>query len=116
MKEQAIKKLDTELEAAAGKGGAAGAVAKDTARVLKSFCEKYEEFAEAVVKSEKSLAECCEYTVKDCGSSISDAEVFARAARFYMPDAEVKAEITLILPQVAKAPGKVLSLNLEDFI
>lgn len=80
------------------------AVSADVCRVLTMFCEQEEEFAQAVVQSDKKVEECIEYTVKDAVNSISDLEVYKRAAEFYFPGAKVQMRLTIDLIGDAAAP------------
>lgn len=56
---------------------------------LAEFCEQEDEFAQSIVQSDKTFDECIEHTVKGVTWSISDREVYNRAANFYFPGAEV---------------------------
>ena len=67
--EQAIKKLSEDPKKLSQK---ADAVKGAVIRQLKSFCKQNSEFAQAVVQSKGTVADCLERTVKGCGSSISD--------------------------------------------
>lgn len=86
--ESAIEKIEKELKSFKG-GNKAKAVSGHVAANLKSFC-KNAQFAAAVIKSEKTLSDCCEEIMKKVGDSISDIEVYRRAAKFYFPGAVVK--------------------------
>lgn len=71
----------------------AGAVRK----ALEDFCYQEPEFAQAIVQG-GSFKDCMAAVAKGVGSSISDSEAFARAARFYFPGSKVKVvmEIDLV--------------------
>jgi hypothetical protein len=102
-KEQAFKKLDEEYKKAklSQKGKA---VSGDVLFRLKKFCEQENEFAQAIVQTDKTISDCIAYTVKGCGSSISDFEVYAKAAEFYFPGAKVHMTLALDLVGDAAAP------------
>lgn len=66
------------------------------ARVISSFVAKAliefsrdETFGAEVMKSEKTLTDCCEEIVKGVGNSISDGAVYTKAAQYYMPNSTV---------------------------
>lgn len=67
---KAQDKLSQELSAAK-LGKYAQAVAKPTLETLKIFCEQNEEFAQAVLQTNRTFAECAENAVKGAGGSIS---------------------------------------------
>jgi hypothetical protein len=71
----------------------AGAVRK----ALEDFCRQEPEFAQAIVQG-GSFKDCMAAVAKGVGTSISDSEAFAKAARFYFPGSKVKVvmEIDLI--------------------
>lgn len=82
------EKLDAEKKKF--KGGTPASAIKDSVyTTLIYFCEKEPEFAQAVEQSDKTLSDCCEACVKGCGNSISDLEVYKRAAKFYFETADV---------------------------
>ena len=83
----AVEKIDKELKDFKG-GNKEKAVSSHVAKTLKSFC-KNSMFGDAVLKSIKTLSDCCHEVMKGVGSSISDIEVYRRAARFYFPGAKV---------------------------
>ena len=72
--------------------------------MLRKFCEQEEEFAQAIVQSDKNIDDCIEYTVKDCGSAISDLDVYKKAAEFYFPGAKVQLTFVIDLVGDAAAP------------
>ena len=75
---KAQDKLSQELSAAK-LGKYAQAVAKPTLEVLKTFCEQNEEFAQAVLQTDRTFAACGENAVKGVRESISDIEVYYTA-------------------------------------
>lgn len=94
--EQACVKLDSEIKGAklSQKGNA---VKSSVIAVLKMMCKQEEEFAQAIVQTEKTAAGCIEKTVAGCGQSVSDIEVYKRAAAFYFPGAKVHMILALDL-------------------
>lgn len=106
----ATAKLDAELKAFKG-GRKEAAVSSHVATTLKQFC-KNEQFAMAVANCKKNLSACCEEIMKSVGTSISDIEVYRRAAKFYFPGSVVKFSMEIQIDGVstaAEAPTDVLS-------
>jgi hypothetical protein len=87
VREKAIKKINDELKSLVG-GRKEKAVSTYVAKTLKDFC-KEEDFAQAVVSSEKTISDCCKKIMEKCGNHISDFEVYKKAAQFYFPKAKV---------------------------
>lgn len=94
MLDKAVKKLDRKPEMLSQK---AKAVSDGVRGALIEFCKQNSEFAQAVAQSKKSVAECLEYVVKDCGSCLSDITAYERAARFYFAGAKVHFQMILDL-------------------
>lgn len=91
----ALERLKKEAGTASGQKekAMAGAVRK----ALEDFCRQEPEFAQAIVQG-GSFKDCMASVAKGVGSSISDSEAFARAARFYFPGSRVRVvmEIDLV--------------------
>ena len=94
--EQACAKLDSEIKGAklSTKGNA---VKSSVIAVLKMMCGQEEEFAQAIVQTDKTADKCIEHTVAGCSQSVSDIEVYKRAAAFYFPGAKVHMILALDL-------------------
>ena len=109
--EQAKKKLTEEEKNF--KGNQCGQVVyKDLAKTLTQFCEE-EWFAEAVLKSNKTLSDCCQTILSDVRTGISDVETYKRAVEFYVPGSTVKCQLSVCRNwDNAREPaaGNVLSL------
>jgi hypothetical protein len=60
----------------------AAVIAEPTAKALHGFCKQSEEFARAVVETDKTFQDCLETITKGIGSSISDIEVYQKAVEF----------------------------------
>lgn len=73
------------------------AVACDTAKALKLFCEQEPEFEQAVEQSGKSFQECLDNVCEKIGSSISDLEAYTKAVKFYFSTAVVHFHMTIDL-------------------
>lgn len=110
---KAIERIEKELKEMKG-SSKANAVSKETGQALISFCKQDEEFARAVVQSDKSFGEACEYAVKDCKNSISDIEVYRRAVEFYFPGATIEMNMTIDLCGAVKANKTVINLSFSD--
>ena len=124
----AAEKIKSELSGA--KLSAKGkAVAPAVSEALATFCAQNAEFAQAVEQSAKTAAECVESTVKNCGGSISDIEVYRKAVQFYFEGATVHFNMSIDLgdegfsnipehseqtPETTAAGG--LSLSLDDLL
>ena len=90
----------------------AQAVAPFVADSLLVFIDENEVFAGAIANSDKTLNECCSEITKGAGQYLSDLEVYKRAVKFYFPDADLKCEMKVVLPD----EGKKFNLSLESFI
>lgn len=115
-KDEAIKKLkDDRFE---GKYKMVTDAVRDA---LISFCEQDEEFAQAIVQSDKGLRECIDAVLKKHGSCISDLEVYRKAVEFYFPGATVKMQLTVQVNPYENADkeektASVIELDLDDLI
>ena len=69
----------------------------DIKKTLKDFCNQNEEFALAVLQTDKTIQQCVEHTVKDVKQSISDVEVYSKAVEFYFPGATIRFSMTIDL-------------------
>lgn len=73
------------------------AVAEAVMNALSNFCRQNGEFEQAVLQSDKTVIDCIEHTVKNCGSSISDLDVYRKAVQFYFKGADVHMKLTIDL-------------------
>lgn len=97
----AIERIDNESKEY--KGGKYGQVVYTyVANALREFCRQNELFAEAVVKTKRGFSDCVNTIMKGCGNSISDIEVYRRAAKFFFPDSEVEFLMTIKLGEFPK--------------
>ncbi len=114
--QQAIEKLKAELKTFTG-GTNEKAVSQSVAETLQMFCEQDDEFAQAIVQSNKTLSDCCKAIMTKVGNSISDIEVYKRAVRFYFSAADIQFKMTIDLcGNIGEtAPkGKVIELSFDD--
>ena len=117
-KSQAIEKLNKEEEAF--KGDSHGqCIYKAVAAALRDFCAQDDEFAQAVVQTDKTLSDCMKEVTKGAGSVLSDIDAYRRAAKFYFSTADVRFTMQIDLcgdldAGEAAQRGKVINLTLED--
>lgn len=79
------------------KGQKQKAVSSYVADALNTFCEQEQEFEQAIEQSGKTFQECLDSIVEGTGNSISDLEVYAKAAKFYFSIAAVHFNMTIDL-------------------
>ena len=103
-KDEAIERIKTEAEGLKSLSPQGNAVSKDVCNVLIMFCEQDDEFAQAIVQTDKTLKDCIEYTVKGVRNSISDLDVYKRAVEYYFPGATVHMTLTIDLIGSTAAP------------
>lgn len=121
MIERVKEKLENEMREK-GLGSHAAAVRPAVHAQLLAFAEQDEEFAQAILDSDKTLNDCCKACVEGCGSSISDLEVYRRMAAFYFPGATVEMSLTINLSGEAEKSSlssykkKAVVLNLFDVL
>ena len=81
---------------------------RPVARALASFVED-SEFADAVVaKGDTGFSECLKAVTKGIGTSISDIEVYRRAANFYFPGCGVRFKMEIDLTAGANGRNDLL--------
>lgn len=110
----AAEKLDAELKAAKKLTSKGQAVSSAVVQALKDFCAQNSEFERAVLDGE-SVDKCIESTVKNAGSSISDLEVYNKAAGFYHKGATVKMTPTIDLGDEGYSNDKI-ELGLDSLL
>lgn len=114
-REQAIEKLGNERKSFKSGDRKASAVKDDVAYTLETFCQQDEEFAQAVVQTDKTLSDCCTEIMKGTGNSVSDLEVYKKAVNFYFPGADIKMTMEIdLIGSAAKPQGKVIKLSIDD--
>lgn len=116
--EKAVSKLDTEFKSAKldRYGNVVGKPVLDT---LKDFCRQNEEFAQAVLQSDKTIQQCIKHTTKDVKQSISDIEVYRKAVEFYFPGATVRFSMTIYLGDEGFSNAELennISLSLDSLL
>ncbi len=120
---KAIEKIEGGLSSV--KGPKEGVVKRPVADALICFCRQQEEFAQAVVQSEKTFADCVAYVVKGCGNALSDIEAYRKAVGFWFPGAVVDMVLTIrmsefeepaaeAVPEAEEKPKKAKSQTTGD--
>lgn len=103
------------------------AVAPKTAKALMEFCEQEPEFEQAIEQSGVDFQCCLDKVIKGVGESISDLEVYTKAAKFYFSTATVHFRMTIDLsgenghtePPITMTqskPKSSLSLSLDELL
>ena len=98
------------------------AIALETAQALRSFCEQEPEFAQAIEQSGRSFQDCLDSIAKGVGSSISDLDVYSKAAAFYFPGAKVHFRMELDLvgdadkPEAPSPDKSTLSMTFDSLL
>ena len=101
--EEAREKLRKELPGITG--NKEGAIKQAAMDALVNFAGQDEEFAQAIVQGGK-FSDCMKAVCKGIGTSISDLEVYSRAAAFYFPGCKVRFEMHLDLVGDADTVGE----------
>lgn len=96
---EAINKIKRELNTFKG-DQCANVMKERCAEVLMDFCQQNEEFAQAVVQTDKTLSDCIgaivkKYTGKVKTEGISDFEAFRAMVQFYFPTAGIHIEMSV---------------------
>lgn len=90
----AVEKIKNETEEF--KGNKYGKVIyKEVSKQLINFCEQESGFAEVVLKTKRTLSDCCAECMKGVTDGLSDKETYERAVKFYYPDSKVQMLLTL---------------------
>ena len=121
--EEAIAKIEGGI--AAVKGQKENVVKRPVADALISFCRQQEEFAQAVVQSEKTFADCVAHVLKGCGNALSDIEAYRKAVGFWFPGAVVDMVLTIrmsefeepakeAVPETVETPKKAKSQTIGN--
>ena len=103
------------------------AVAPETAKALMEFCKQEPEFEQAIEQSGVDFQCCLDKVIKGVGESISDLEVYTKAAKFYFSTAAVHFHMTIDLsgdnghtePPITMTkskPKSSLSLSLDELL
>lgn len=71
------------------------AVNSAVANALKDFCEQSEEFARAIVETDKSYDDCLLTICKGLGQSVSDFDLYTKAVQFWFPSAVIEYKMKI---------------------
>lgn len=87
-------------------------IQENVAAAMDIFCKQESKLAEAIIKSDKTFADCCKNILSDTKAEqyISDEKAYARAVKFYMPDAEIEFSMTI------KTPSGTGRISLMDLL
>lgn len=80
------------------------------------FCEQSEDFAEAVMQEDKSLAGCIR-SLKLPGRGLgycSAFDVYRMAAQYFFLEADVELSMKISMPAKRQTSAKILDLKFED--
>lgn len=96
MIEQAKNKLKEENKNLKSSGQKEKAIAPSVFKTLLSFCNQ-EVFSQAVLEDEKNFGDCLKHIVKGTGNSISDLDVYKKAASYYIPNAGIEFKMIMTI-------------------
>ena len=96
MIEQAKNKLKEENKNLKNSGQKEKAIAPSVLKTLLSFCDQ-EVFSNAVLEEEKNFSDCLKHIVAGTGNSISDLDVYKKAASYYIPNAGIEFKMIMTI-------------------
>lgn len=62
---------------------------------LIGFCEQDKRFAKVLLKTKRTLSDCCKYCLEGVTTAISDIDTYRRAVQFYFPNSEISMNMTI---------------------
>ena len=71
------------------------AVNNAVSQTLRAFCEQSEEFARAIVESDKTYDDCLTTICKGLGQSISDFDLYTKAVQYWFPGAVIEFKMLI---------------------
>lgn len=94
------------------------AVNSAVADALREFCGQSEEFARAVVESDKTYQDCLTAICKGLGQSISDFDLYTKAVQFWFPGAVIEYKMTIRMSEyeLEEEPKTDISLSLDSLL
>lgn len=93
------------------------AVNSAVADALREFCGQSEEFARAVVESDKTYDDCLTAICKGLGQSISDFDLYTKAVQFWFPGAVIEYKMTIRMSEYElEEPKTDISLSLDSLL
>ena len=108
---KAVEKIEGGLSSV--KGQKENVVKRPVADALISFCRQQEEFAQAVVQSEKTFADCVAHVVAGCGNALSDIEAYRKAVGFWFPGAVVDMVLTIRMSEFEEPEKEAVPETVE---
>lgn len=96
MIEQAKSKISEESKNLKGIGQKEKIIAPSVLKILLCFCDQ-EVFANAVLEEEKNFNDCLKHIVAGTGNSISDLDVYKKAASYYIPNAGIEFKMIMTI-------------------
>lgn len=111
-REQAVEKLTAEYGEFKG-DRYQKYLKKPVFEQLIDFCQKNEEFAQAVAQG-GTFADCMDVVSKGVGEYMPDCEAYRRAAAFYFAGATVVMELRIQL-EPAETDSRDIVIDLSDF-
>lgn len=98
-------------------------VAEPVAQALHGFCRQSEEFARAIVETDKTFEDCIETITKGIGSAVSDIEIYQKAVEYYFSGAKIEFKMTIRMseyetekPEPIHKPKKKIDLSLDSLL
>ena len=98
-------------------------VAEPVAKALHGFCRQSEEFARAIVETDRTFEDCLLTITKGIGQALSDIDTYQRAVEFYFPGAKIEFKMTIRMseyetekPEPIHKPKKKIDLSLGSLI
>lgn len=91
---KAVAKINSETKDFSG-NQKAKIIHTYVSNALINFCKQNEKFAEVVLKTKRTLSECCKYCLEGVTTSISDIDTYRRAVQFYFPSTEIEMNMTI---------------------
>lgn len=112
MTEQAINKLTAEKQNFKG-GRPEKIMMPSVYNALISFCKQNNEFAQAVMQSNKTFSDCLAAVASGiAGGAISDLDAYKKAVQFYFPGADIKCTMTIDL--IGSAAGNTPPIEMSS--
>lgn len=99
-------------------------VAEPVAKALHGFCRQSEEFAQAIIDTDKTFQDCLETITKNIGTAISDIDTYQRAVEYYFPGAVIEFRMLIHMSKydreapapAPEQPKKSIDLSLDSLL
>lgn len=114
--------IGTKLRGKDAASAKASLMADAVLKVLRDFCRQNEDFAATVIKG-GSFVDCMKAVTNGLGNYAEGLSSCKKAVEFYMPGAEIKVQMSIILPnqesepiqEETQEPAYDMVLDLADF-